>query len=33
MADVMALLNMTELAGCEVVETLLGLRVTGIKPV
>lgn len=33
MAEVKALLNMTELAGCEVVETALGLRVTGIKPV
>jgi ubiquinone/menaquinone biosynthesis C-methylase UbiE len=33
MADVMSLLNMTALAGCEVVETPLGLRVTGIKPV
>ena len=33
MAEVMALLNMTELVGCEVVETSLGLRVTGIKPV
>lgn len=31
-ADIMALLNMTELVGCEVVETALGLRVTGIKP-
>jgi ubiquinone/menaquinone biosynthesis C-methylase UbiE len=33
MTDIMVLLNMTELAGCEVVETPLGLRVTGIKPV
>jgi ubiquinone/menaquinone biosynthesis C-methylase UbiE len=33
MADIMALLSMTELVGCEVVETALGLRVTGIKPV
>ena len=32
-ADVTSLLNMTKLAGCEVVETSLGLRVTGIKPV
>jgi hypothetical protein len=33
MAEVMALLNMTELVGCEVIETALGLRVTGFKPV
>jgi ubiquinone/menaquinone biosynthesis C-methylase UbiE len=32
MDDVLDLLTMTELAGCEVVETPLGLRVTGIKP-
>ena len=32
MADVTALLNLTELAGCEVFETPLGLQVTGIKP-
>lgn len=31
-AEVIALLDMTELVGCEVVETSLGLRVTGIKP-
>jgi len=33
MADIMTLLSMTELAGCEVVETALGLCVTGTKPV
>jgi ubiquinone/menaquinone biosynthesis C-methylase UbiE len=32
MAEVIALLNMTELVGCEVVERKLGLQVTGIKP-
>ena len=32
MAEVTALLDRTELVGCEVVETALGLRVTGIKP-
>ena len=32
LAEVTALLKGTELAGCEVVETSLGLRVTGIKP-
>ena len=32
-AEVTALLDMTGLVGCEVVETSLGLRVTGIKPV
>jgi ubiquinone/menaquinone biosynthesis C-methylase UbiE len=31
MAEVMALLNMTELVGCKVIETSLGLQVTGIK--
>ncbi len=31
-SEVMALLNMTELAGCEVTETSLGLCVTGMKP-
>jgi ubiquinone/menaquinone biosynthesis C-methylase UbiE len=33
MAEVLTLLNMTELVGCEVVETSFGLRVTGMKPV
>jgi ubiquinone/menaquinone biosynthesis C-methylase UbiE len=32
MAEVLALLTMAELAGCEVVETSFGLRVTGMKP-
>jgi ubiquinone/menaquinone biosynthesis C-methylase UbiE len=32
-AEVMALLTMAKLAGCEVVETSLGLRVMGMKPV
>jgi ubiquinone/menaquinone biosynthesis C-methylase UbiE len=32
MAEVTALLAATELAGCVVVETPLGLRVTGVKP-
>ena len=31
--EVLALLTTAELAGCEVVETPFGLRVTGIKPV
>ncbi len=31
-AEVMALLDDTKLAGCEVVETPLGLQVTGTKP-
>ena len=33
MTEVLAVLNMAELLGCEVVETPLGLRVTGMKPV
>jgi ubiquinone/menaquinone biosynthesis C-methylase UbiE len=33
MTEVMDLLTMAELAGCEVVETSFGLRVTGMKPV
>ena len=33
MAEVTAILNRAELAGCEVVETSFGLRVTGMKPV
>ena len=32
LAEVMALLSMAELPGCTVLETALGLRVTGIKP-
>jgi ubiquinone/menaquinone biosynthesis C-methylase UbiE len=31
-AEVTAILAATELAGCAVVETALGLRVTGVKP-
>ena len=31
-AELTTLLGMTELAGCEVIEMPLGLRVTGIKP-
>jgi hypothetical protein len=31
-AEVTAILATTELAGCAVVETALGLRVTGVKP-
>jgi len=33
MAEVLALLTMAKLAGCEVVEIPFGLRVTGMKPV
>jgi ubiquinone/menaquinone biosynthesis C-methylase UbiE len=32
MAEVTAILASTQLAGCAVVETALGLRVTGVKP-